>query len=242
MYLSVSVNVDDAVDDMFRQIRGVSDDISGALKSATTGIRHKFPSSGGYSSDGAAFSSTEDYSAFSSRGFAPRFPSPLTTPYSPFTDSELSERLAGASVSEDEYGGTFGGNVHGLGSHEWQSDSDVHLYPSDTEPLKTGGQPFASGLDLAQSRLFASRMEGTFSNGHSPLESYASETVADVMAIPHEVFCHNNTSAEKLCKALPFFEIFSLQFSLLFFRSICKNRVLCLNTFDFMKVRFARCS
>jgi sorting nexin-13 len=178
-YLSVSVNVDDAVDDMFRQIRGVTDDISGALKTAKTGIKHRLPLRiSGYQSDGGAYS--EDHPA-------PRFSVPLTTPY--LTDSELYDRLAGASVSEDEYG-PFGGNVHGLSSFGWQSDSDVLFSPSDPEALKPGGQPFVSGKDLIQNRFLGSRPEGPFSDGQSPVESYASETVVDDLWMPNEVFCH----------------------------------------------------
>lgn len=230
------MNVDDAVDDMFRQIRGVSDDISGALKTATHGIRHKFPSSSGYMSDGAAFSSAEDQPAFTSRSLAPKHPAPY------LTDSELCERLGGASVSEEEYG-PLGGNVPGLGSLGWQSDSDVHLYPSDSEALKPGGQPFVSGKDLIQSRFLGSRLEGAFSDGHSPVESYASETVADDLGMPQEVFCHccNNTSLlRNLTKFYPFLE-FSLCSPISFFPSVIKTGIVCSTIFGFMKIWWARC-
>ena len=165
------MNVDDAMDDMFRQIRGVSDDISGALKTATTSIRHRFPSnsSNGYVSDGAAFNSVEDQPALTSRNLAPpKYPVPY------FTDSELSDRLRVASVSDDE-SGTLGAN--GLGS---QSDSDVNSFSSDSEASRLGGQPFGSG----------SRLDGAFSDGHSPVESFVSETAADDLGMPQEVYCH----------------------------------------------------
>ena len=219
------MNVDDAVDDMFRQIRGVTDDISGALKSATTGIRHKFPSSSGELSDG-------DPPVFTSRSLTPRLPARLTTSYR--SDSEYSERLAGASVSEDE----FGGNVHGLGSLGWQSDSDVHLYPSDTEVLKPMGQHFVSGKDLIQSRFLGSRLEEAFSDGQSPVESYDSETVADDLGMPHEVFyqCCNNTFVQ----SFTLFEVFTMQFPSLF-HFHHKNRILCLIILGLMKIWCDRC-
>lgn len=177
--LLVAVNVDDAVDDMVRQIRGVSDDISGVIKTATTGIRQRLPTSCADMSDAVAF---EDTRELTYGNFASRLHAPLTTP--DLTDGELSEKPTGASVSGDEYGGAFGANVPGLGSLGWQSDSDVHLDSSDTEALKTGPLPFFSGLD---NRFLGSRLEGTFSDGHSPVESYASETVADDLVIPQEV-------------------------------------------------------
>lgn len=194
------MNVDDAVDDMFRQIRGVSDDISGALKTATTGIRQRFPTSSGDLSDGAAHSSIDDHPAFTSASLATRFPLPATY----LTDSELSEKLAGASVSEDEYGG----NVHGLGYFGWQSDSDGHVCSSDTELLKTGRHSFVSGLDVRQSRFLGSRLDDTFSDGHSPVGSNASETVADDLGMPREVkivIGGTNTSLPWMCLDLSIF-------------------------------------
>lgn len=178
MIKTLAVNVDDAVDDMVRQIRGVSDDISGVIKTATTGIRQRLPTSCADMSDAVAF---EDTRELTYGNFASRLHAPLTTP--DLTDGELSEKPTGASVSGDEYGGAFGANVPGLGSLGWQSDSDVHLDSSDTEALKTGPLPFFSGLD---NRFLGSRLEGTFSDGHSPVESYASETVADDLVIPQE--------------------------------------------------------
>ena len=180
---SISVNVDDAMDDMIRQIRGVSDDISGALKTTTNGIRQRFPVGSGDLSQAVLLGSTEATGSLTLKLSGP-------TRTLSLTDSEFGEKPQGTSISEDEFGGVYGGNMgesaHGYGSAGWQSDNELPADGLDLDSLKAGRHAFISGN--IDNRFIGSRQERALSDGHSPVESYASDTVEDDLVIPQEVF------------------------------------------------------
>lgn len=177
------MNVDDAVDDMIRQIRGVSDDISGALKTTTNGIRQRLPVGSGDLSQTVPIGSTEATASLTLKLSGP-------TRTLSLTDSELGEKPPGTSISEDEFGGVYGGQMeesaHGYGSAGWQSDNELPVDGLDLDISKVGRYAFVSGnID----NRFGSRQERALSEGHSPVDSYASDTVEDDLVIPQEVCC-----------------------------------------------------
>lgn len=77
-------------------------------------------------------------------------------------------------------------SAHGYGSAGWQSDNELPVDGLDSDILKAGRHAFVSGN--IDNRFFGSRQERALSDGHSPVESYASDTVEDDLAIPQEVF------------------------------------------------------
>lgn len=188
--ICVSVNVDDAMDDMFRQIRGVSDDISGALKVATSGIRQRFPLGSGDLLQAAVISKDQTTTAWTPTSSTPNLSG--VAPLLVLTESEYSEKPLGNSTSEDEFGGVYGGHIEespqGFGSVDWHSDSDLAVESRESDPLRSATQSFAAGqLDVTASRYFGGRLERALSDGHSPVESFVSDLVEDELVIPQEV-------------------------------------------------------
>lgn len=188
--ICVSVNVDDAMDDMFRQIRGVSDDISGALKVATSGIRQRFPLGSGDLNQAAVMSRDQTTTAWTRTSSSPNLSG--AAPILILTESEFSEKPLGNSTSEDEFGGVYGGHIEespqGFGSVDWNSDSDLAVESRESDPLRSATQAFAAGqLDVTASRFFGGRLERALSDGHSPVESFVSDVVEDELVIPQEV-------------------------------------------------------
>ncbi len=162
----MAVNVDDAMDDMFRQIRGVSDDIQGVLKTATSGIRYRFPLGSG------DISQTGMTSAFLQSAMS-------TTPRSS-SNPKLSGPTQVLSLSDSGYGEKI---FASFGSADWQSDSDLQ-----TETHEVSTHQFGStSLDDRENLYFGRRPERALSEGHSPADSFMSELVEDELVIPQEV-------------------------------------------------------
>ncbi|CAK9223803.1 unnamed protein product [Sphagnum troendelagicum] len=183
MMKTLAVNVDDAMDDMFRQIRGVSDDIQGVLKTATSGIRYRFPlGSGDISQTGMTSAFLQSAMSTTPRSSSnPKLSGP--TQVLPLSDSVYGEKIFASSISEDEdhvaqeYSG-----VQGFGSADWQSDSDLQ-----TETHEASTHQFGStGLDDRGNLYFGRRPERALSEGHSPADSFMSELVEDELVIPQE--------------------------------------------------------
>lgn len=181
------MNVDDAVDDMFRQIRGVSDDISGVLKTATSGIRQRFPLGSGDISQAVAVATSAEITTPTTPGSSMlKLSGPSQTLL--LTDSGFGEKALANSVSEDEYGGLTEESAQGLGSVNWHSESDLQVDSHEPQGFKTSTHTFGSGhLDMPDNRYFGTQLERALSEGHSPVESLASDVVEDDLAIPQEV-------------------------------------------------------
>jgi sorting nexin-13 len=195
MMKTLAVNVDDAMDDMFRQIRGVSDDLQGALKTATIGLRYRLPL-GNSSSGEMTMSQTVTTSGF------PQTTTTSTTPGS-LSNLKLSgpsqvlsvcdsggsgEKNFATSLSEDEdhmaldYSG-----VHGFGSGDWQSDSDLHVDTHEADGSKPSSHRFGlQTLDDRDNLYFGRHFDRALSEGHSPVDSFISELVEDELVIPQE--------------------------------------------------------
>lgn len=190
MYRSVSVNVDDAVDDMFRQIRGVSDDISGALKLATSGIRQRFPLGSGDFGQAVATSGGQINRTLATESSTSQLTAPLTTLVIP--DNDFGEKLLSTSMLEEDYEGNYGtyaeDTAQRMGSVEWHSDSETARDSHEANPLKAAPHAFAgSQSDMKDNRWFGRRLEKALSDGHSPVDSFASDMIEDELVIPQEV-------------------------------------------------------
>ena len=189
IYGSISVNVDDAVDDMFRQIRGVSDDISGALKLATSGIRQRFPLGNGDVGQALVTSIPQTMRNLASESSTSQLTAPLATLVIPKSDFD---KLLSNSMLEEEYEGNYGTYTEDtpqrLGSVEWHSDSETVTGDLEANASKSGTPGFsASQSDMKDSRWFGRRLEKALSDGHSPVDSFASDMIEDELVIPHEV-------------------------------------------------------
>ncbi|CAM6023362.1 unnamed protein product [Sphagnum balticum] len=180
MMKTLAVNVDDAMDDMFRQIRGVSE---GVLKTATSGIRYRFPlGSGDISQTGMTSAFLQSAMSTTPRSSSnPKLSGP--TQVLSLSDSGYGEKIFASSLSEDEdrmaqeYSG-----AQGFGSADWQSDSDLQ-----TETHEASTHQFGStSLDDRENLYFGRRPERALSEGHSPADSFMSELVEDELVIPQE--------------------------------------------------------
>lgn len=184
------MNVDDAMDDMFRQIRGVSDDISGALKLATSGIRQRFPLGSGDAGQAVATSSAHVNRTLTSESSTSQLTGPLTTLVIP--DNDFGEKLLSNSMLEEEYEGNYATYAEDaaqrMGSVEWHSDSETAGDSHEANPLKAAAHVFAaSQSDMKDNRWFGRRLEKALSDGHSPVDSFASDIIEDELVIPQEV-------------------------------------------------------
>lgn len=191
IHRSVPVNVDDAVDDMFRQIRGVSDDISGALRLATSGIRQRFPLGSGDVGQAVATSSAQINRTLTSESSTSQLPGPLATLVIP--DNDFGEKLLSNSMLEEEYEGNYGAytedTAQRIGSVEWHSDSETAGDSREANTLKAAAHAFAaSQSDMKDNRWFGRRLEKALSDGHSPVDSFASDMIEDELVIPQEVY------------------------------------------------------
>ncbi|KAG0586098.1 hypothetical protein KC19_2G064000 [Ceratodon purpureus] len=188
MMKTLAVNVDDAMDDMFRQIRGVSDDISGALKLATSGIRQRFPLGSGDIGQAAATSSTQLDRTLTTESSTSQLTGPLTTLVIP--DNDFGEKLLSNSMLEEEYEGNYSiyteDTAQRMGSVEWHSDSEAAGDSHEANPLKAAAHIFASQSDMKDNRWFGRRLEKALSDGHSPVDSFASDMIEDELVIPQE--------------------------------------------------------
>ena len=193
------MNVDDAMDDMFRQIRGVSDDISGALKLATSGIRQRFPLGSGDIGQAAATSSTQLDRTLTTESSTSQLTGPLTTLVIP--DNDFGEKLLSNSMLEEEYEGNYSiyteDTAQRMGSVEWHSDSEAAGDSHEANPLKAAAHIFASQSDMKDNRWFGRRLEKALSDGHSPVDSFASDMIEDELVIPQEV-CNQSAKFKHL--------------------------------------------
>jgi len=177
------VNVDDAMDDMFRQIRGVSDNISGALNLATSGIRQRFPLGSGDIGQTVALSSAQINTNLTSKSSTSPLTGPLATLVIP--DSDFGEKLLSNSMLEEEYDGNFGAysedqlnSVERVGSVEWHSDGEIAGDSLEANALKAAAHDY---------RWSERRFDRALSDGHSPVDSFASDLIEDQLVIPQEV-------------------------------------------------------
>lgn len=178
------MNVDDAMDDMFRQIRGVSDNISGALNLATSGIRQRFPSGSGDMGQAVATRSAHINTNLASKSSTSPRSGPLATLVIP--DSDFGEKLLSNSMLEEEYEGNYGAyaeeqlnSVERVGSVEWHSDGELAGDSLEANALKA-----AAAHDYRWSER---RFDRALSDGHSPVDSFASDLIEDELVIPQEV-------------------------------------------------------
>jgi sorting nexin-13 len=184
IYRCVSVNVDDAMDDMFRQFRGVSDNISGALNLATSGIRQRFPLGSGDMGQAVATSSAQMNTNLTSKSSTSPLTGPLATLVIP--DSEFGEKLpSNTSILEEEYEGNYGSyaedqlnSVERVGSMEWHSDGEMAGDSLEANASKAAAHDY---------RWSERRFDRALSDGHSPVDSFASDLIEDELVIPQEV-------------------------------------------------------
>ncbi|CAK9230726.1 unnamed protein product [Sphagnum troendelagicum] len=142
-----SMNVDDAMDDMFCQIRGVSDDLQGVLKTATIGLRYPLPL--GNSSSGE------------------------------MTMSQIVTNSASLSDDEDHMESDYS-SVHGFGSGDWQSDSDLHVDTHEADGSKPSSHRFGlPTLDDRDNLYFGRHFDRALSEGHSPVDSCIFELLSN---------------------------------------------------------------
>jgi hypothetical protein len=99
------------------------------------------------------------------------------------------EKNFATSLSEDEdhmapdYSG-----VHGFGSGDWQSDSDLHVDTHEADGSKPSSHRFGlPTLDDRDNLYFGRHFDRALSEGHSPVDSFISELVEDELVIPREV-------------------------------------------------------
>lgn len=188
-YINVSVNVDDVVDDVFRQIRGVSDDISGALKLATSGIRQRFPLGSGDLGRSVATNSTQISTTLPSQSSTSQLSGPLAMLAIP--DGDLGEKSLSNSTLEGECKGNYGTHLEdsgqGVGSIQWHSDGETARDPIEVNILKTAAPVFSSQSEMRGYQLFGRPLERALSEGHSPADSFASDVIEDELVIPQEV-------------------------------------------------------
>ncbi|CAM6069457.1 unnamed protein product, partial [Sphagnum tenellum] len=195
MMKTLAVNVDDAMDDMFRQIRGVSDDLQGVLKTTTVGLRYRLPLGNSGSGEmtmgqtvttsGFLQSTTTSITPGSSSNLKLSGPSQVLS----LCDSGGSgEKTFATSLSEDEdhmepdYSG-----LHGFGSGDWQSDSDLHVDTHEADGSKPSSHRFGlPTLDDRDNLYFGRHFDRALSEGHSPVDSFISELVEDELVIPQE--------------------------------------------------------
>ncbi|XP_024400310.1 uncharacterized protein [Physcomitrium patens] len=179
---------DDVVDDVFRQIRGVSDDISGALKLATSGIRQRFPLGSGDLGRSVATNSTQISTTLPSQSSTSQLSGPLAMLAIP--DGDLGEKSLSNSTLEGECKGNYGTHLEdsgqGVGSIQWHSDGETARDPIEVNILKTAAPVFSSQSEMRGYQLFGRPLERALSEGHSPADSFASDVIEDELVIPQE--------------------------------------------------------
>ncbi|XP_024394619.1 uncharacterized protein [Physcomitrium patens] len=180
MMKTLAVNIDGVKDDLFRQIRGISDDISEALKLATSGIRQRLPLGSGDLCQNVTTNSTHLKTTLSSESMETLF-----VPGIDFGGKMLSNSALGEEY-ERNYGTNPKNSAEGVASVEWHSESEVSGDFFEANISKTAAHAFGSQLDLRYNRWIGRRLESAPSDGHSPVDSIASDVIGDEFEIPNE--------------------------------------------------------